>query len=367
MLLRWCVGLAVSALLPVYLSAQSVKGGPALRIVSAAPTVPTHNPSLPKGAPAPRNADGHADLNGMWDFLTGSPTERPAQFGDRLFMTAQEAATFHKRLSEASDTDVRDETNVEHDAYNRGMNNAWFDHAGPLAQNRTSLVVDPPDGRIPPFTPAAQAQMKRCAGIWHCGPQMFGPGDSGKAGSGIVVNYPWDRSLSERCLAISNGPPFLPAAYNNNVHILHRKDVVVIETEMIHSARMVWLDGRPRPHPSVGLWSGYSLGRWEGDTLVVETTNFRSDFHWLGVLHPEKFTLVERFTRIDEDTVMYEYTMNDPETWTRPWTVQLPMRKLRGTMYEYACHEGNYGLKFQLSASRALEKQAAQPAGPSGK
>ena len=231
----------------------------------------------------------------------------------------------------------------------------------PLAQNRTSLIVDPPDGRIPTLTPTATEQMAMCSGFWQCGPQMMGPREASM--KGIKVDRASDRSLSERCLAISNGPPFLSAAYNNNVHILHRKDVVVIQTEMIHTARSVWVDGRPRPDPSVTLWTGYSLGHWEGDTLVIETTNFRPDFSWLGVLHPENFTLVERLTRIDAGTVMYEYTMNDPETWPRPWTVQHPMRKLRGMMYEYACHEGNYGLKFQLMANRGREKQEAAKQG----
>ena len=363
------IGLCQFAADPVL--GQSVPG---VNAVSAAPTVPLHNPHGPRPGPPPRNADGHPDLNGMWDFLTGTPVQRPPEFGDTLFLTPEEAAVVHKRLKAVSNTDLVDPgtlpntdtediefEDVENDAYNKGMNDAWFDHAGPLAQNRTSLVVDPPNGQIPPFTPAAAAQMAKCSGIWQCGPQMMGPREASM--KGIKVDRASDRSLSERCLAISNGPPFLSAAYNNNVHILHRKDVVVIQTEMIHTARSVWLDGRPRPDPSVTLWTGYSLGQWEGDTLVIETTNFRPDFSWLGVLHPENFTLVERLTRIDAGTVMYEYTMNDPETWPRPWTVQHPMRKLRGMMYEYACHEGNYGLKFQLMANRGREKQEAAKQG----
>ena len=372
-LVRCVVAIFVCALLPAYIAAQSGGRGADVKVTSAAPNVPIHNPMLPQSGPPPRNADGHPDLNGMWDFLTGTPVQRPAAFGDRLFMTAEEAAAFHQQLRAGTNTDLEtpgtliDDTedvefeDIEADAYNRGMNNAWFDHAGPLAQNRTSLVVDPPDGQIPPFTPTAAAEMRKCSGIWQCGAQMMGTHEASMQGT--KVDRASDRSFSERCLAISNGPPFLTAAYNNNVHILHRKDVVIVETEMIHTARTVWLDGRPRPDPSVTLWTGYSLGQWEGDTLVIETTNFRPDFSWPGVLHPENFTLVERLTRIDADTVLYEYTMNDPETWTRPWTVQHPMRKLSGMMYEYACHEGNYGLRFQLSANRQQEKQEAAAQG----
>ena len=321
------------------------QSAPGMDIVSAAPTVPPHNPHGPRPGPPPGNADGHPELSGTWDFSVATPFERPPEFGE-LSLTPEEGAAYQRRLAAATDRDTRNE-DIEYDAYTLGMNAVWFDYGfRPLAQNRTSLIVDPPDGRIPPLTPAAEEHRTRLP-----------PRDETKA------DHVKDRSLRERCLVIGNGPPFRPDAFNNNVHIFHTKDVVVIQTEMVHTARVIWLDGRPHHSPAVRQWAGDSRGRWEGDTLVIETTNFRPDAWWLGVLNPEEFTLVERLTRIDADTILYEYTMNAPETWTRAWTVQLPMRKLDGFMYEYACHEGNYGLKFQLMANRGREKQEAAKQG----
>ena len=342
-----------AALLHVGKTAALGQGAEGVQVVSAAPDVPVHNPMLPEGAPPPRNADGHADLNGMWDYATSTPVQRR---GEKLFLDAEEAAAMHQARVEGFNPDVRSD-NVEYDAYSLGVNLAWFDYHAPLAQNRASLIVDPPNGQIPPFTPEAEAQMIRCTGIGYCGAQMQSPRDAyHPAEDETIADHITDRSLTERCMVVRNGPPMESTAWNNNIHILHREDFVVLHTEMIHTARVVWLDGRPRPDPSVKLWHGYSLGHWEGDTLVVETTNFHPNATWLGVLDREAFTLVERFTRIDADTVMYEYTMNAPETWTQPWTVQLPMKRLDGLMYEYACHEGNYGVKFQLMAARSKEQ-----------
>ena len=332
------------------------QGAEAVNVGSAAPDVPVHNPMLPVGVPPPRNADGHADLNGMWDYATSTPMQRSPDLGETLFLDAEQAAAMHQARVEGFNPDVRSD-NAEFDAYSLGVNLAWFDYHAPLAENRSSLIVDPPDGRIPPLTPEAEERMERCSGIGYCGPQMQSPRDAyHPPADETIANHITDRSLTERCVVVRNGPPMESTAWNNNIHILHKEDYVVLHTEMIHTARVVWLDGRTRPDPSIKLWHGYSLGHWEGDTLVVETTNFRQDATWLGVLNRETFTLVERFTRLDADTVRYEYTMDDPETWTQPWTVQIPMNKLDGMMYEYACHEGNYGVKFQLMAARSMEK-----------
>ena len=337
------------------------QSAPEVNITSVAPTVPVHNPHRPHPGVPPRNADGHPDLNGMWDFSVVTPLERPSEFADALFLSSDEAAAYVQRVAEATDRDKRSQ-DVEHDAFNLGMNAAWFDFGNqPLAQNRTSLIVDPPNGKVPPFTPEAEARMVRCIGVYECGMKGWGPRDrSGLVKDVFKADHVTDRSIAERCLMVGQGPPIEVFAYNNNLHILHRENVVILQTEMIHTARVVWLDGRPQPDASIRLWHGYSRGHWEGDTLVIETTNFRPDAWWLGVLSPEKFTLVEHLTRIDADTVLYEYTMDDSETWTQPWTVQLPMTKLDGFMYEYACHEGNYGLKFQLMANRRLETEGAE-------
>lgn len=364
------LGMAVVVAALVWADAVPVLGQAAergVKVVTAAPGVPVHNPFLPKPGPPPRHTDGHPDLNGTWDFSVSTTVQRPPTYGTTLFLPREEAAVYRQRMKDARNPDERDLKDIERDAYNLGMNAAWFDVGAPLAQNRSSLIVDPPDGQIPPLTSAAQSRMVRCKS-GGCGPQGLAPGDSIGPDESVMkderqTDHVTDRSVLERCLMIAQGPPFNPFAYNNNVRILHRNDVVVIETEMIHTARVVWLDSRPRPRASVGLWHGYSTGRWQDDTLIIETTNFRPDARWLGVLKPEEFTLVERLTRIDADTVLYEYTMNDAKTWTRPWTAQLPMKKLRGFMYEYACHEGNYSLKFQLSAERAMEKQKAREQG----
>ena len=359
---RTLVSLLVAAALAITLrqfAADPVLGqsAPGVNAVSAAPTVPLHNPFLPHPGSPPRNADGHPDLNGMWDFSVATPLQRSTELGDKLFLSSEEAAAYRQSLK-GFDRDTRSQ-DVEQDAYSRGMNAVWFDMGSqPLAQNRTSLIVDPPDGRRPALTPEAQARMARCIGIYECGMQGFGSRDEIMKDI-FKADHVTDRSVAERCLMIGDGPPIEGFGYNNNLHILHRGDVVVIQTEMIHTARVVWLDGRPQPDASVRQWHGYSRGHWEEDTLVIETTNFRPDARWLSALNPEKVTLVERLTRIDADTVLYEYTMNDPETWTRPWTVQLPMTKLDGFMYEYACHEGNYPLKFQLMANRGRDKQKA--------
>ena len=332
------------------------QGAEAVSVASAAPDVPVHNPMLPAGGPPPRNADGRADLNGMWDYATSTPLQRSPDLGETLFLDAEQAATMHQARVEGFNPDVRSD-NPEFDAYSLGVNLAWFDYHAPLSEDRSSLIVDPPDGRIPPLTPEAEERMERCSGIGYCGPQMQSPRDAyHPPADETIANHITDRSLTERCVVVRNGPPMESTAWNNNIHILHKEGYVVLHTEMIHTARVVWLDGRTRPDPSVKLWHGYSLGNWEGDTLVVETTNFRPDATWLGVLNRETFTLVERFTRLDADTVRYEYTYDDPETWTQPWTVQLPMKRLAGMMYEYACHEGNYGVKFQLMAARSQEK-----------
>ena len=361
MRLRYLVGVLIVAAVGIALlrfAATTVRGqdAQAVNVVSAAPDVPLYSPFLPESAPPPRNADGHPDLNGVWDYATATPLQRPSEFGDSLFLTAEEAEALHQSRQWHMDEVICNQrlggsdpcSNVEFDAYSLGLNKAWYTYDAALLQNRSSLIVDPPDGRIPPLTPAAEEQRARIP-----------PRDQMKA------DHVKDRTFRERCLVLGNGPPFRPDAFNNNVHIFHTKDVVVIHTEMVHTARVIWLDGRPHHSPAVRQWTGDSRGRWEEDTLVIETTNFRPEVAAIdtgGVLDPEAFTLVERLTRIGEDTLMYEYTMNDPATWTRPWTAQLPMRRQDGMVYEYACHEGNYGLKFILSGARGMERQRAEAA-----
>ena len=202
--------------------------------------------------------------------------------------------------------------------------------------------MDPPDGKIP-WTPEGKAR----------------PGTFDAAFSGIPAAGPEDRALSERCiLGFNSGPPVESSAYNNNLQIFQTPDTVVIFNEMIHDARIVPLDGRAHLDDGIRQWMGVSRGQWEGDTLVVETTNFLRETHFQG--SSANLHLVERFTRVNEDRLLYEYTISDPTTFTRPWTVQMPMKRSDANLYEYACHEGNYGMFNLLAGARAEEKEAAE-------
>jgi hypothetical protein len=304
---------------------------PAHKTAAASPA--THNvaPSKPG---VPRRPDGRPDLSGVWSFATVTPLERPAEFAGKAVLTDKEAEEFEKLIIAKENKDNR-EGGADADV-SRAYNDFWWDRGTKVVgTRRTSLIIDPLDGKIPPLTAEAQAHNASVAKRLAAPP-----------------NGPEDRNLSERCLlGFNSGPPMLPSAYNNNVHIAQTKDTVLLLNEMIHNSRIVPLDGRP--HGRLLQWVGDSRGRWDGDTLVVDTINFSvSNFRNAS----PRMHLVERFTRVDAETLMYEFTVEDPSTWTRPWTVQLPMSKSSEPMYEYACHEGNYAMEGMLSGARAKEK-----------
>ena len=289
-----------------------------------------------------RTAWGDPDLQGVYTFATITPLQRPDDVEGRELLTAEEAAGFEERTAlERVDRPPRP---GDTGTYNR----FWVDYGTRVVGTlRTSLIVDPPDGRLPPLAPAAQArnEARRAAG-----PQP-------PAGHE-------DLSITDRCIMGFNaGPPFVPSAYNNTVQLFQTPGHVVILNEMIHDARIVPLDGRPHLDAGIRQWMGDSRGRWEGDTLVVETTNLTE---LTGSFDPSAMqaigtgltvTLTERFTRIDEDTLLYEYTVDDPAIFTRPFTVAVPMRRNDEPIFEYACHEGNYGLLNILSGARAEEME----------
>jgi hypothetical protein len=289
----------------------------------------------------PRTPDGHPDFQGVWSYATLTPLERPAEFAGKEFLSEQEAAEYEKRRLRDSNQDRRD-GGAEADVA-RAYNDFWWDRGSKVVvTRRTSLVVDPPDGRIPPLTPEAQ---KRAAERTEA--RRLRPADG-----------PEDRPLAERCILFgSGGAPMLPTAYNNNAQFFQTRDHVVIINEMVHDARVVALDGRPPLHNGVRQWLGDSRGRWEGDTLVVETTNFtdKSNFRGSG----ERLRLIERFTRVAEDTLLYEFTVDDPASFTRPWKVELPLWKNPELTYEYACHEGNSGMAGVLGGYRKAEAEEA--------
>jgi hypothetical protein len=293
----------------------------------------------------PRTPDGHPDLQGLWSYATLTPLERPAEFAGKEFLTEKEAAEYEKRVLVENNRDRRDGP-AEADV-TRAYNDFWWDRGTKVVSTRrTSLVVDPPDGKIPPLTPEAQQRAAARAEA-----RRLRPADG-----------PEDRPLAERCILFGGGgAPMLPTAYNNNAQFFQTRDYVVIVNEMVHDARVIRLDGGPPLPGSVRQWLGDSRGRWEGDTLVVETTNFtdKSNFRGSG----ENLRLVERFTRVAEDTLLYEFTVDDPASFTRPWKVELPLWKNPELMYEYACHEGNSGMAGVLAGYRKAEADEAATKG----
>jgi hypothetical protein len=283
------------------------------------------------------------NLNGIWNSATATPLERPAQLKDKAFYTPEEAAALEKqagnRNQEPSAEALAKSTAV-------GTYNVFFREFGTTIVKtlRTSIVTDPPDGRIPALTPAAaEVKRRRLA-------EIKSPASGQELG------------LQDRCLAmVTAGPPMLPYSYNSNYHFVQTNDAVIIYVEMIHDTRIIYMDGRPHLPSSIRLWKGHSIGRWEGATLVVDTTNFNDgggfygdaggNFGWDRNLH-----LIERFSLLDKDTLLYRFEVDNPTAFTQPWKGELTMTRAEGPIYEYACHEGNYAMPNLLSGYRASEK-----------
>jgi len=290
----------------------------------------------------PRTAWDAPDLQGVWDFRTITPLERPEELGDKAVLTAEEAAEYERESLEAQNKDLRaDEVGARRDVAN-AYNQFWWDYGDSLTEDRrTSLVIHPKNGRIPRK------------------PRDGDRGAGALAGMNRTPAGPEDRPLWERCiLGFNSGPPMLPSAYNNNVQILQTPDTVVIFNEMVHNARIVPLDGRDHVTEDLRLLKGDSRGHWEGETLVVETRNFLRETGFTGA--GSGMTLIERFERVDGDTLHYEFTIDDPESFTEPWTALIPMTKNDSALFEYACHEGNYGMTNLLSGARADDAAAAR-------
>ena len=310
---------------------------------------------------APRTPWGHPDLQGAYTTKTITPLERPAELADREQLTAEEVANLEQEVVNrnaellarpARRTEATTSVDVGEDGAPGFYNNFWLDR-GTMSTGRTSIVVDPPDGRIPPLTPEAQ----RDEDARLAARATRGPADT------------WtDMDLNDRCMLWSVGPPMLPTGYNNNLLVLQTPDHVVIHVEMIHDTRIIPLDGRPRPGRPIPQWLGEMRGHWEGETLVVETRNvarseegssFGNDVVRIRAANggrTESLRIVERFTRIDADTLRYEFTVEDPTRWTRPWSGELPLRRTDESLFEYACHEGNYSIVNMLSGARAEER-----------
>jgi len=324
----------------------------ALLLVPAAIFAQASAPSSESAAPSqkawtpPRTADGHPSLEGIWTNATVTPLQRPKDLAGKAFFTKEEAAAFEKKTLESKDMDKVNGAPGPDDLAHRAYNQAWIDSGTHVVTTRrTSLVIGPPDGRIPPFTPEAQKKYDEAHAF-----ETQHPSDG-----------PEYRTLSERCIIFANtGPPMLPDGYNANYQIIQNKNFVVILSEMPHAVRTIPMDGRPHLPPDVRQWQGDPRGHWEGDTLVVDTTNFSySDQSRFGIFYDgmsdQNLHIVERFTRTDPNTIMYRATIDDPTVYTKPWTIEVSMNKRDYTIYEYACHEGNYAMTDILSGARAEE------------
>jgi hypothetical protein len=292
----------------------------------------------------PRTAHGHPDLQGHWTNDTYTPLERPAELGDKATFTPEEAAAFFKAKVDALNAQAADDIHYD-DAIWQAEN---YDKVASL---RTSLITEPRNGRLPALTPHGEARLPKQRATQRA----------------ISADSAASRSLGERCISWGNvGPPMVPPTYNANLQILQTDELVVIRHEMMHDVRLIYLDGRPHPPPSVQWLAGHSVGRFEGDTLVVETTNFTPLTNFRGspqntrqdIFASEHMRVVERFVRTGADSIHYSFTVDDPETWVSPWSGEMDLRSTDGPIYEYACHEGNLGLANILRAARVAERAA---------
>jgi hypothetical protein len=301
---------------------------------STAAQKPEVKAALGKAPAIPRTADGHPDLSGVYSNATTVPVQRPQNLGAKEFYTEEEAAANAARQRNAR------EVGVHYDNSQYGLTVGQSKTANSL---RTSLITGP-EGRLPALTAeAAKKQADRRA--YNQEHQWDGPES---------------RPLAERCITWGfEGPPMMPVGYNSDLQIVQGQGYVSILQEMIHDVRVIPTDGRPHAPSSVRQWMGDARGHWEGDALVVETTNFSDRTAIQGVPTSEALKVTERFTRPDADTVLYQFTVDDPKTWAKPWSGEIVLTKINSPIYEYACHEGNYGMANNLSGARALERAAA--------
>jgi len=322
-----------AALAIAFLSLPLLMAGQTAKVLA-----PSRNVHTPVGA-----HDGHPNFEGYWTNATLTPLERPAELAGKEFFTETEAAAYEKARLLKENSQAKDDLHYDNvlwqsENYGKGVSNL-----------RTSMIFDPPDGKIPPLTPKGkiraiaekEAEKRR---------------DAAESAD--------SRNLGERCISWGNeGPPMIGSTYNANLLILQNRDSVAISHEIIHGTRIIPLDGRPHVPSAVRQLGGDSRGRWEGDTLVVDTTNFTNRTNFRGppattrqdIFSSEDLHVTERFTLSGADTIVYRFTVEDPSTWTKAWSGELLLRRIKGPILEYACHEGNYGLANILSEARAAE------------
>src|ERR1700739_701375 len=335
------IALAIVLFVPTFVEGQ----GPSSGAKKAAKTET-------KAWTTPRTPDGKPDLHGYWTSLSFTPMERPAKYAGREFLTDEEAAEIHKEgiqhsyeftFNDLAETPVYDATVYALSAWQEGV----------APNKRTSLVVDPPDGKIPPLT--AEAAKVREAARRH-GPNQ----DYADPNAPVKADVAEDLNLGERCLSFG-GPPILPGAYNSNFQIVQGAGYVVIEYEWNNEIRVIPLDGRPALSQGIHRWHGDSRGHWEGSTLVVETSNFRPGATFQGA-NAKTLKITESFTRTDQNTIEYKFTIDDPSTWTKPWSAVVPLSHMDGPIFEYACSENNNDAVNILAGARVTERAAEEKA-----
>jgi hypothetical protein len=291
---------------------------------------------------APRTSDGHPDLQGYWTNATLIPLERPAALGTKEFYTEEEAAAADQQRTQRENSQAK--TDIHYD------NVIWqHENYSKVASRRTSIVFDPPDGHLPPLSAKGRERIAVEA-------ELSRRRDAAESAQ--------SRNLAERCISWGNeGPPMLGSTYNANLQIVQTPAAVAISHEIIHGVRIIPTDGRPHLAAEVRQLGGDSRGHWEGETFVADTTNFTDQTNFRGppatarqdIFASRDLHVIERFTRSDADTILYRFTVEDPSTWTKPWSGEMLLRRIEGPIFEYACHEGNYGLANILSAARAKE------------
>lgn len=344
---------------PSFLIAQS--SGAAAKIGSKTAAKPDAKAADGKAWTMPRLPDGQPDLQGFWTSLSVTPMERPAKYGNREFLTDKEAqdafnaGVQHEFDGAAGTGDAEnDPESADYDFKTYGLS-PWQNGMRP--NPRTSLVVDPPDGRIPPLTPEAKARPRQRGNFDYYVVPAAGEDYQGA----VHADVPTDLGLGTSCVNQGGRPPILPAGYNSNLLIVQSHDAVIIEQEVGSEYRVIPLDGTPHAGAGIQQWHGDGRGHWEGDTLVVETTNFRPENVYRNA-NPKSLKITERFKRVDKETIEYSFTVDDPSTWTKPWTAIVPLSSVPGPMFEYACSEDNNDAVNIMAGARKAEAAAKEKA-----
>jgi hypothetical protein len=346
------VAIAAALCAPTFIAAQAQ---------SAPAKTDTSGPSAKKPWVMPRTPDGHPDLHGYWTSLSYTPMERPAKYGNREFLTDKETQDlFNAGLRGSFEGAVgsgdaeNDPTSADYDFKTYGLE-PWQNGVRP--NHRTSLVVDPPDGRIPPLTPAGEARRKSAQGYFIA--------EEGNWQGTVHADVAKDLGVGVTCVAEHGGPPIIPGGYNSGLMIVQSPGSIVIQTEYGSEVRLIAMNGQ-HPSANVRQWHGDGRGHWEGDTLVVETTNYRPENAYRNA-NADTLKITEYFTRIDAETIEYKFTVDDPSTWTKPWTAIVPLTAVQGPLWEYACSESNNDAIQIMVGARNAEKAAAEkPKSPAG-